>query len=713
MEIEDGRVLGLIGDKDDPFYQGFTCRKGRELPEHLYNPNRLLRPLRKTDGGELEETEVATAISEISERLRAIVEEHGPASVSLYAGTYGVQAPGSQMANAFLRALGSPMFFNCGPIDQPGKFLAAALHGKWRGGSPTFAEADTWLFVGTNPVISKLGGLPTVNPSRHLHSALERGIKMIVIDPRRSETAKKAFIHLQPVPGEDAAVLAGMVRLVLEENLFDEAFVEENTRNLEALRRHVQPFTPEFVEKRADIPASQLIEATRVFAAGTVGGANAGTGSNMSPRGTLTEYMLACLLTLCGFRLREGDAVSNPGVLVPGARKRAQPLSPFPAWGYEPKLRARDLSNTACGLPTSALPDEMLLEGEGKIRALICYGGNPMTAWPDQLKTRKALDGLDLLVMLDPKVTQTGQFADYIIAPKLVPEIAALTYDFEELEGFVPNWGFTVPYAAYCKPLVEVPKDSDLLEDWEFFYLLGREMGLELEIMTGLERLEQEPPLAITPLDMREKPTTDELFDILTAGSRIAISEVRENAIGRLYEDPDIVVLPRDPECKDFLELGNDFMMDQLDDAVDSVIEGDDEFPFRLVSRREANTLNSQGRDQGRLVRERPHHPAYMNPTDMAALGIEPGSIVAITSRRSTIHAVVQDSEDLRCGVISMSHGYGVDLDRLGTDGDPASPQANSMGAHTGALASSDLDYEEPYSGIPRMSAIPVHVVAS
>ncbi len=711
MEIRDGRVVSLIGDKDDPASHGYTCARGRDIATHLYGPNRLLRPLRRTAGGGFEPTSPETAISEIADRLRAIVDEHGPASVALYSGTYALAPPGNMLAGAFMNALGSPMSFSCGSIDQPGKFLAQALHGRWQGGSHPFGTAETWLFVGTNPLLSGLGGIPTINPAWHLHRALKRGIKLIVIDPRRSETARKALIHLQPVPGEDAAVLAGMVRVVLEEGLFDKDFVEENTRSLEDLRRHVEPFTLEFVAKRADIPADELIEATRVFASAATGGASAGTGSNMSPRGTLAEYLLACLLTLCGFRARAGDRVPNPGVLVPRGPRRAQPLAPTPAWGFPPKLRIRGLSNTACGLPTAALADEMLLEGEGQIRALLCLGGNPLAAWPDQIKTRAALEGLDLLVVADPKLTQTARYADYVMPPKLGPEIPAITYDFEELESHAPGWGYPLPYAAYREALVDPPEGSELLEDWEFFYLLGREMGLELRVYLGLLRIPGDPPGRFVALDMQKAPTTDELFDILTEGSRIPLSEVRKHEAGRVYEDPDQVVLPRDPDCQGHLELGNAVMLAQLDDAArHGPLEGDGEFPFRLVSRRQRNTLNSLGRDQAKLVRERPHHPAYMHPADMEVLGIEPGTLVAITSRRATVHAVVKGSDDLRRGVISMSHGYGIDLERLGPDSDPGEPQPFSMGNHTGALASAEFDYQEPYTGIPRMSSIPVHV---
>jgi anaerobic selenocysteine-containing dehydrogenase len=210
---------------------------------------------------------------------------------------------------------------------------------------------------------------------------------------------------------------------------------------------------------------------------------------------------------------------------------------------------------------------------------------------------------------------------------------------------------------------------------------------------------------------MQKTPTTDELFDMLTEGSRIPLSEVRKHHAGQVYEDPDAVVLARDPDCPGFLELGNEVMLAQLDDVARSgSIEGDDEFPFRLISRRQVNTLNSLGRDQPKLVRDRPHHPAHMHPADMEALGIEPGTLVAIRSRRGIVHAVVLGSEDLRRGLVSMSHSYGIDPERLGADGDPGAPQPFSMGNHTGALASADLDYEEPYTGLPRLSSIPVHV---
>ena len=179
-----------------------------------------------------------------------------------------------------------------------------------------------------------------------------------------------------------------------------------------------------------------------------------------------------------------------------------------------------------------------------------------------------ALEKLDLLIVLDPKMNQTAQFADYVMPPKLVPEIPALTYDFEELESHSPGWGYPLPYGAYREALVDPPEGSDVLEDWEFFYLLAREMKLEMQLYFGLLRDPGDPEGRFVKVDMNQKPTTDEFFEWMTEGSRIPLSEIRRHEAGQVYEDPDAVVQPRSADCTAFLELANPVMMEQLDEAL-------------------------------------------------------------------------------------------------------------------------------------------------
>jgi len=472
VTVEDGRAVSVIGAKDNPIYHGYTCAKGRALPEQHAHPERLLRSQKRGADGRYAPIASGVAMDEIADRIARIVARHGPRSVAIYTGTFSFPYPAATpLAHAWLAALGSPMLFTSATIDQPGKMIAPALHGAWGGGDRDFDSADVWMFVGANPTISKSIGIPCMNPGKHLHDAVARGVKLVIIDPRRSEIARVAAIHLQPRPGEDPTILAGMLRIILDEGLGDREFLAANARGHEALRRAIEPFTPEYVERRADVRAADLQRAARLYASSRNGGANAGTGPNMAPRGNLTEYLLLALKTVCGHYKRAGERISNPGVFMPRPMAKAQPSAPTRGWGFGEKIRVRNLASTMAGLPTAALADEILLPGEGQVRALISVGGNPMAAWPDQRKTYEAMKALELNVTLDIKMSATAKVADYVIAPKLSLEVASITYPTESLTPYA--MGYPAPYGQYTPAIVEPPPGADLIEEWEFFYGLA------------------------------------------------------------------------------------------------------------------------------------------------------------------------------------------------------------------------------------------------
>lgn len=329
--MEDGRPVRVTGNRASPVYHAFCCTRGQALPEVMSSSDRLLHSMKMGPDGAHRPIGSAQAIEEVSQRLRAIVERHGPRSVALYFGTYSANYPASvPMAVSLILALQSPMIFASMTIDQPGKDVAAAMLGGWQAGPHGWNDADVWLLVGSNPLVSIGAAMPAQNPGRLLTEAVARGMQLIVIDPRRTQTAKRAQIHLQSRPGEDAALLAAMIRVILDENLQDAAFLRENVAGLEALRAAVAPFTPEYAASRADVPAEQIVKAARVFAGGKRGVAAGATGANMSGRSTLVEYLILSLNTICGRFLREGDAVANPGVLLARAAPRAQPTPPAP-----------------------------------------------------------------------------------------------------------------------------------------------------------------------------------------------------------------------------------------------------------------------------------------------------------------------------------------------------------------------------------------------
>ncbi|HEY3699894.1 MAG TPA: molybdopterin-dependent oxidoreductase, partial [Spongiibacteraceae bacterium] len=238
VDVENSKPVGIIGDKNNPVFHGYSCIKGREMVNTIYSPERLYSSVKRLPNGEFTEISSRQALDEIAARIQDIAKKYGPRAIATYAGTFIFTYPATQpIATAWMDALGSPMRFTAGTIDQPGKAIAPALHGTWQAGAQVFDGADTWMLVGVNPLVAKSGGVPNQNPAKRLKDAVEKhGMQVIVIDPRRTECAQFAEVHLQPRPGEDPTVLAGIIRVIIEENLFDKNFVSDNANGLETLR---------------------------------------------------------------------------------------------------------------------------------------------------------------------------------------------------------------------------------------------------------------------------------------------------------------------------------------------------------------------------------------------------------------------------------------------------------------------------------------------
>jgi anaerobic selenocysteine-containing dehydrogenase len=705
VEIEDGRPVRVTGDRANPAYHGFTCAKGRQLPETLTHPDRLLHSLERGPDGRFAPIASEAAMDEIAARLSALIAEHGPRSVAIYVGTYSGPHPATNpFAMGWLLATGSRMLFTAATIDQPGKNIANALHGRWLAGSYVFDESDVWLLVGNNPLISISGGIPPANPGRRLREAKERGMSLVVIDPRLTEVARFADVYLQPRPGEDPALLAAMLHVVIRDGLVDRDFVRDHAAGIAELEAAVAPFTPAFAAERAGVPVRELERAAHVFGSGKRGCGVAGTGPNMAPRGNLTEYLLLCLNTVCGYWRRAGERVPNPGALLPKAVPVAQAQPPRKAFGFGESLRVRGLGNSAAGLPTSALADEILTPGDGRIRALICVGSNPIAAWPDQHKTQRAMESLDLLVTLDMKLSATARLAHYVIAPKVSLEVPGLSLSMEALEQTYVGMGYSEPYAQYTPALAAPPVGSDVIEEWEFFYGLARRMGLPLRLFaargeTGVLR-ERGEAIAI---DMARKPTTDEIYEQLVSSSRVPLAEVKRHAHGAIFADPPITVEKGDPASTARLEIANADMLGELaavarEGARVEVVRGR---PYRLVSRRMPNAYNSSGRDLEGLTRGRPYNPAFLHPDDLAELGLAEGDAIRIHSDHASILGIATAAPELRRGVLSMSHAFG---DVPARDG-----EFRKIGSTTGRLVDTEREFD-PWTGIPRMSAIPVSI---
>ena len=707
--VTDGTLTKVTGDPDNPMFKGYTCAKGRALPDIHNNPGRLLRSQRRQADGTYADIDAERAMDDIAATLTALIAEHGPRSVALYLGTNGLPYPASAlMANAFIRAIESPMFFTANTIDQPGKQIALAAHGHWLGGDVDFHEADSWMLVGTNPLVSKAIGIPGQNPAQNLKAALGRGMKLIVIDPRKSQTAARAAIHLQPRPGEDATILAGMINFVIREGLCDTEFLAEHVEGFDRLAEAVAGFSPEYVAERADIPVDRFVAAARMFATHgeRPGMVNAGTGANFAMHGNLLEYLCLCLTTICGRWQRAGEKVTRPNTLMPAFVARAQAHPPYEGWGYGERLRVRGLTDAVCGMPTAALADEILMPGEGQVKALICIGGNPMAAWPDQRKTHRALESLELLVTLDTEMSLTSRLADYVIAPKMQMETPAMTQGSELIKYYTSGTGIPAAYAQYAPRLVDPPSGSDLTEEWEFFLGLAKRMQLELWFVNffggGGGRFMEAPPVVVN-FDGDTKMTTEELFALMCTNSRIPLAEVASHPHGQIF-DVDAIVQEREPDCTAKLDVGNEYMLGDLASvlAEDFASARDDAaYPFRLIPRRHGNFMNSSGTNLATLNRGKPYNPAYMHSDSIIALGLQQGGSVTITSPHDSIPAVLEADDTLRRDVIAMHHAFG----GLPTE----DGEFRDRGSNVGRLVPTDVDFDA-ITGMPRQGNVPVSV---
>jgi anaerobic selenocysteine-containing dehydrogenase len=690
VDVADGKVVKIRGDRDNSMFRGYTCIKGRALPEQHNHPDRLRSSLRKTDDG-FEEISSEQALDEIADRIRAIIAEHGPRAVAVYCGTGAYQcATGLNVAKAWMKGIGSPSFYSSVTIDQPAKVVISTQIGMWQGGVQSFESADVIMMIGNNPLISSFapqGTVPGFSAADKLRTAKRRGLKLVCIDPRVTELAKQADLHLQPIPGEDPTLLAGMLRVILAEDLYDNDFCERFVDGLEELRAAVAPFDLERAQTRTGVPAEQIEAAARMFAEGPRGIAATGTGPSMAPHSTLMEHLVSCLNVVCGRFNREGDRIVNPGVLSPPQEYKAQVI---PASAMQRSFRAGDAPRVR-GIapilgeqPTSSIPEEILTEGEGQIRALINIGGNPVVAFPDQLKTLEAFEKLELHVTHDVQMCATARVCDYVVASTLSLERA-------DVPTTIDPW-FEEPYTQYTRAIVE--PEFDVVSEWEFLYGLAQRLGTPIKLAGGT-------------LDLDVKPTSDDVLDLIFSRSRVPLSEIRKHEGGHVYELEPIHVGPADPDSTGRFTVAPEPLIAELETVLSETTSAEQVADFdpevhtlRLISRRLRHVLNSTGQHLAGLRAKGGTNFAYMHPTDVESIGLLDGDLVDISSPRASIRGVIAVSDDLRPGVVSMSHSWG------GTPSDD--PSVREIGSPTGRLA--DLRSYDAVTGIPCMSAIPVSV---
>ncbi len=681
------KVVAVRGIMNDPMFEGYTCIKGRQLADQHNAPDRLRAPLQRNADGTFSETTSVAALDDIASRVQSIISKYGPRAVASYTGTGAFQNSISMpVTQAFHVGIDSPSFYTSITIDQPAHLTSRLRLGAWEAGWQNFRDADVLLAIGYNPLVSSYGpsgGLQGTNPFVRLRRAKERGMKLIVIDPRKSELASFADLWLPVKPGEDPTLLAGLVNVILQENLHDQEFCARWVNQLDDLRAAVAPYTPEMVAARCELDADDVVTAARMFAAGPKGTAGTGTGPNMAAHSTLMEHLTLTLNAICGRVNREGDVLESGNFLYPGNTRRAQVIAPSdPAPGTQHRIKG--LRGMPGEMLTPLLAEEILEPGEGQVRCLFVCGGNPVVAFPDQLKTIKALKDLELLVVVDHRMTPTAELAHYVIPPRLELERADVPT--------VMDRRFAAPYISYT-PAVLQP-DGDMLSEWEVFAGIAQRLGTRLPLPGG-------------DLPVDGSASDDMVLDYSFAKGRMPMSEIREKR-STIHEELAVKVIAADPDASARFAVAPPDVVEELavvltEQTGAEVIAGFDaqRFPFRLISRRLKHVLNSLGREIPGLARVGTTNAAYMNLDDMKELDIADGDLVRITSPSGRVVGVAEGCDTIKRGVISMSHSWG---------GSTTDEDVRNQGTPTNRLCTVDSGYD-PINGMAIQSAIPVAVV--
>ncbi len=647
------RVTAIRGNPADPLSRGYICPKGVALADVQADPDRLRAPVRRVGAGaDAEWVEIGweEALDLVADGLARTVNAHGRDAVGVYLGNPNAHSLGSATHGiALVKMLRTRNRYSASSVDQiPHQLVAWQLYGhQLLLPIPDIDRTSYFLIFGANPMASN-GSLMTVPdfPNR-LRALKARGGRMVVVDPRRTETAKAADEHIFIRPGSDVVVVLAMVRTLFDEGLTRPApYVD----GVDRVREVVEPFTPEVAEQVSGVAADDVRRLARELAAADGGAAYGRIGVSTTGFGSLAQWGIQCLNILTGhFDQPGGVLFTEPAVDFVSPRFG----KPLIGRGHYDLYRSRVRGAPEYGgeLPSAVMREEIETSGPGQIKAMLTIAGNPVLSTPDGKRLGEALAGLDFMAAVDIYVNETTRHADVILPPT-----TALERDHYDIVFH----GLAVRNTARWTSAV-LPKPEGARHDWEIFRELGVRLQRRLEPRPPLRvRLRQRARLALTPRRviaglLRTHGVTT-LKQLLKHPEGVDLGPLRPTMPERLQTRDQRIDLAPDLLVADLPRL-----QAWVDERADGRTDGADE--LLLVGRRHKQDNNAWFHNVERVNRGRPRHQLLMHPDDLAERGISDGALVRVTSRVGSVTVDVRATDDMMRGVVSLPHGYGHQVD--------------------------------------------------
>ncbi|WP_286973524.1 molybdopterin oxidoreductase family protein [Pseudomonas sp.] len=676
---EDGseRIVSIKGDAQDTFSRGHICPKAVALQDIQNDPDRLHRPMRRV-GSEWQAIEWDEAFTLVAERLSEIQMRYGKNAVGIYQGNPSVHNYGLMThSNYFLGQLKTRNRFSATSVDQLPHHLTSYLmygHGLLIP-IPDIDNTDFMLILGGNPLASN-GSIMTVpDVEKRLKAIKARGGKFVVVDPRRSETAAIADQHVFVRPGQDAALLFGLLNTLFSENLTRQSHLQ--IAGIEQVKTAIADFTAEAMSVRCGVPAQTIRQLARDFASAEKAVCFGRMGVSTQAFGTLCQWLVQLINMVTGNLDSVGGALcTEPAVDLVAATSGGH----FNVW----QSRVSGLPEYGGELPVAALAEEMLTEGEGQIRAMITVAGNPVLSTPNGRQMEQALDGLEFMLSIDFYINETTRYADLILPPT-----GPLEHDHYDTTF---NMFAVRNVTRFNQPVLAKPAGA--LHDWEIFVGLAKAFAEKT--------------------DAQLKPTMapSQMIDMGLRAGAYGDRSAHKLSLKTLADHPHGLDLgPLKPNLAGRLKTA-----DKHINAAPEVILADlqrfavepvpAENQLLLIGRRHVRSNNSWMHNYHRLVKGKPRHQLLMNSADMAARGLTDNQRVRVRSRIGQIEVEVVASEDMMPGVISLPHGWGHARPgvQLATATEQPGASANDL---------TDERQLDKLSGNAALNGVPVEVVAA
>ena len=635
IETEGDTIVSIKGDKDDPLSRGHICPKAVALKDIHEDPDRLRQPVKRVTGanGEPQWQDISweEALDTAAQGLMDVHERHGVHAIGVYLGNPSVHNYGMMThQNNLFRYLRTNNRFSATSVDQLPHHLASL----WLFGHkslfpiPDIDRTDYFLMLGANPLASN-GSIWTVPDVKKRIKALKaRGGKLVVIDPRHTETAQLASEHHFIKPGTDALFLLALLNTLFTEELANPAHLAPFVTGLEEVAQAITDFTPEHAATHTGIDADTIRRIAGELAAAGAGICYGRMGVSTQAYGALNQWLIQIIniatgnLDLPGGSLFTLPAVDQVGNTSPGGFARHH-------------SRVRGLPEFDRELPAAALAEEITTQGEGQIRALFTGAGNPVLSTPNGRQLDAALDQLDFMVSLDPYLNETTRHADIILPPT-----SPLEHDHYDIAFHINAIRNT---ARHSEAIFDKPENS--LHDWEIF----TELGNRVAQLLGMEPQPAIPPDQIIDMGLQTGPYAEQglsLDKLRQNPSGIDLGPLQPQLPERLRSKDKVIRCNTPEPLADLARLREEFSQPQHD-------------MLQLIGRRHVRSNNSWMHNYRRLVKGKDRCTLMMHPQDMAHRDIAEGSQVSISSRTGAVQALVEATEDMMPGVVSLPHGFG------------------------------------------------------